>query len=109
MAVNSEFPQDLLIDDVITLTPVTHCKYLGVNIKNDGGWNMEINQRIRDGKQMVDCLNSIWWNQYIANKTKKRLRRCLVESVMVYGSELWVENKSKKKQGTGSQNGLPMM
>jgi hypothetical protein len=27
---------------------------------------------------------------------KKSLRRCLVEGVMMYGSELWVENKSKK-------------
>jgi hypothetical protein len=50
MVVNSEFPQDLLIDDLITLTPVTVCKYLGVGISNDGGWNMEINQRIRDVK-----------------------------------------------------------
>jgi hypothetical protein len=57
---------------------------------------MEMNQRIRDAKQMVGCLNSIWWDQYIANKTKKGLGRCLVESVMMYVSELWVENKSKK-------------
>jgi hypothetical protein len=42
MAANSEFPQDLIIEDLITITPVTHCKYLGVNISNDGGWNMEI-------------------------------------------------------------------
>jgi hypothetical protein len=55
---------------------------------------MEMNQRIRDKKRMVGCLNSIWWDQYIANKTKKRLQRCLVQSVMVYGSELWEENKS---------------
>jgi hypothetical protein len=33
MAVNSEFPRDLLIDDLITLTPETHCKYLGVSIR----------------------------------------------------------------------------
>jgi hypothetical protein len=37
MAVNSEFPRDLLIDDLITLTPATHCKHLGVSISNDGG------------------------------------------------------------------------
>jgi hypothetical protein len=55
---------------------------------------MGTNQRIRDAKRMVGCLNSIWWDQYIANKTKKRLGRCLVESVMMYGSELWVENSS---------------
>jgi hypothetical protein len=34
------------------------------------------------------------WDQYITNKTKKRLGRCLEESVMMYGSELWVANKS---------------
>jgi hypothetical protein len=97
IVVNSEFPQDLLTDDLITITPVTHCKYLGVSISNDGGWNMEINQRIRDTKRMVGCLNSIWWDQYIASKTKKRLGRCLVESVMMYGSQLWEENKRNKK------------
>jgi hypothetical protein len=43
-------------------------------------------QRIRDAKRMVGCLNSfIWWDQYIANKTKKRPGRCFVESVMMYG------------------------
>jgi hypothetical protein len=50
MAVKSEFPRDLLIDDIITVTPVTRCKYLGVSISNEGGLNMEINQRIRDAK-----------------------------------------------------------
>jgi hypothetical protein len=34
--------------------------------------------------------------EYIVKKTKKSLGRCLVEGVMMYGSELWVENKSKK-------------
>jgi hypothetical protein len=67
-----------------------------VSISGDGGWNMEINQRIRDGKLMVSCLNSIWWDQYIAKETKERLGRCLVESVVTYGSELWVKNKGKK-------------
>jgi hypothetical protein len=46
---------------------------------------------------MVGCLNSIWWDQYIVKKTKKGLERWLVESVMVYSSELWVDNRSKKK------------
>jgi hypothetical protein len=48
MAVNSEFPQDVIIEDLITITPVTHCKYLGVNISNDEGWNMEIKKRIKE-------------------------------------------------------------
>jgi hypothetical protein len=69
-----------------------------VSISNDGVWNMEINQRISDVKRMVGCLNSIWWHQYIAKKkTKKRLGRCSVESVMLYGSELWEENKRQKR------------
>jgi hypothetical protein len=68
-----------------------------VSISSDGGWNMEINQRIRDGKRMVGCLMSTWLDQYIANKTKETLGRCLVERVMMYGSELWVENKRKRK------------
>jgi hypothetical protein len=45
MAVNSEFLRDLLIDDLITLTPVTHCRYLAVSISNDGS-----KPRIRDAK-----------------------------------------------------------
>jgi hypothetical protein len=68
IAVNSEFPRDLLIDDLISSTPVTRCKYLGVSSSNDGGWNMEMNQRIRDAKRMVGCLNSIWWDQYMDKK-----------------------------------------
>jgi hypothetical protein len=96
MAENSEFPQDLLTDYLIALTPVTHCKYLGVSISDNWGWNMEINQRIRDGKRMVGCLNFIRCSQYIASKTMKMLGRCLVESVMMCCSEFWVENKSQK-------------
>jgi hypothetical protein len=68
VSVNGELPWDLLIDDLITLTPVIYCKYLGMSISNDGEWNMEINQIIRGGKRMVGCLNSIWWDQYITKK-----------------------------------------
>jgi hypothetical protein len=34
----------------------------------------------------------------IANKTKKRLGRCLVESVMTHGSKIWEENKIQKNK-----------
>jgi hypothetical protein len=46
---------------------------------DDGGWNMEINRRIGDGKRMVGCLNSIWWDEHVTNTTKERLGRCLVD------------------------------
>jgi hypothetical protein len=31
------------------------------------------NKRIRDAKQMVGHLNSIWWDQYITKKVRKGL------------------------------------
>jgi hypothetical protein len=40
---------------------------------------MEINRRIGDGKIMVGCLNSIWWDEHVTNTTKERLGRCLVD------------------------------
>jgi hypothetical protein len=48
-----------------------------------------------------------WWYQHIAKKTKKMLGRCLMESVMMYGSEIWAGNKKPEKQATDSRNGLP--
>jgi hypothetical protein len=47
---------------------------------------------------MVGCLNSVWWDQLVTNKTEGGLGRCLVETVMMYGSEMGVENKSQRNK-----------
>jgi hypothetical protein len=70
VAVNSEFPRDLLIDGIITLTPVTRYKYLGVSINRGGRRNVEISRRIRDVKRMVGCLNSDGINILLSKQRK---------------------------------------
>jgi hypothetical protein len=43
----------------------------------------------------INEIRCIFQSEFVC--TMKRLGRCLVESVMMYGSELWVKNKREKK------------
>jgi hypothetical protein len=49
---------------------------------------------------MVDCLTSTWWDQHIANRIETRLVRCLVDSVLMYGSNTGLGNGSQKNLQT---------
>ena len=88
LAVNSNACFEVFIDDNVQIQQVDKFKYLGATINNEGLGKEEIQTRIQKSKQVIGCLNSLWWDRKLSATTKKRLGRTLVESVLCYVSEL---------------------
>jgi hypothetical protein len=54
--------------------------------------NVEIENRINKGREVIGMLNSILWSSNILGKTKTLIYKSIVESIMLYGSETWTLN-----------------
>lgn len=77
---------------------VDQCKYLGVVLNKQANSNDEIRERITKGRKAIGALNSLLWEKEIRRETKKRIYKSIVESVMIYGAEVWdVSKKNKQK------------
>ena len=50
------------------------------------------------GKQIIGCLNSLWWDKNISLDTKKRLGKAIVESVACYGCEVWLLKAEEQRK-----------
>ncbi|XP_030746440.1 uncharacterized protein LOC115875175 [Sitophilus oryzae] len=88
--VNSEAAFEVLIIDDTQVTQVNpNFKYFGSIVTKQGIGEDEIKLRIQAGKRVVGCLNSLWWDQHLTLRTKKRLGQILVEYVVCYGCEVW--------------------
>ena len=68
-------------------------KYLGSIKTEDAYCSTDIRARIGMAKQRMTELNNIWRDENININLKLRLLRCLVWTVMVYGSEGWTLRK----------------
>ena len=71
------------------LENVTSFKYLGSIITSGGDSEKEIQARINAAKSCMGRLKIIWKSKDISMKTKIRLYRSLVLSVLCYGCESW--------------------
>ncbi|XP_030758447.1 uncharacterized protein LOC115884099 [Sitophilus oryzae] len=100
LVVNSEAAFEVLITDDTQVTQVNNFKYLGSIVTKQGIGEDEIKLRIQAGKRVVGCLNSLWWDQHLSLRTKKRLRQILVESVVCYGCEVWALTAEMKRRVT---------
>lgn len=98
LAVNSNACFEVFINDNVQIQQVDKFKYLGATINNEGLGKEEIQTRIQKSKQVIGCLNSLWWDRNLSATTKKRLGRTLVESVLCYGSELWTLSADAKRK-----------
>ena len=49
-------------------------------------------------RQIISCLNSLWWDKNISLETKKRLGKAMVESVACYGCEVWLLKREKQSK-----------
>jgi hypothetical protein len=97
-----DLPEDidnLALEEGIEINQVSHLKYLGTLIsKTDGIGKDEIKNRIEQSKKIISCLNSIWWDKHIRKDTKTYIGKVLVESVLLYGSEIWTLNEYYRKR-----------
>jgi hypothetical protein len=96
------------LEEGIEIKQVSHSKYLGTVINKTDGIGKDENKKRNRTKQkkLYHFLNSIWWDKHIQKDTKKYIGMVLVESVLLYGSEIWTLNKYYKKKITGCGNGL---
>ena len=72
-----------------TLEQVTSFKYLGSMITSDGTSDREVQSRINAATSCMARLKSIWKSKDITVKTKIRLYKALVLSILTYGCESW--------------------
>lgn len=73
-------------------------KYLGVTFNKKGDSRDEIQERVNKGRKAIRQLNSLLWSKTIRKSTKKRLYSTFVESVTLYGAEVWDLNKTYKNK-----------
>lgn len=73
-------------------------KYLGVTISGEGSSKKELSNRIGQAKQAIKKLNSILWTNNIKKQTKERIYEAIVESILLYRSEVWEITKRDKQR-----------
>jgi hypothetical protein len=75
---------------------VDHFKYLGSVITRDAYFTMEIKVRVAIAKEVFNRkISLLTWELNI--KLKKKLIRCYVWSIALYGSETWKLRKLERK------------
>ena len=71
------------------LQNVDNFTYLGSKISKEGDIMVELNTRIGKAIGALKKFNKIWKNKSISIKTKMKLYRANVVSVLIYGCETW--------------------
>lgn len=98
LVVNSNAQFDIILNNNHQVKQVNDFKYLGVTVDNNGIGKSEIKERIQKARKVVGALNSIWWDNNINKKNKKRIRQVMVETVLCYGSEIWTMREEDKRK-----------
>ena len=77
---------------------VTHFTYLGQEFTEDGKNEREIKRRIEISRTSFNRIKSLITSKKIHMKTKIRLMKCYVWSILLYGAETWTLNKSSTQR-----------
>lgn len=62
-------------------------------ISDAGQTEKEITKWVIQGRRAIKQLNSIVWGYQIIKNIKTRISKTLIESISIYGSEVWALNK----------------
>jgi len=92
MKMNTKQTQPIDIDG----TPVEEVEqfvYLGATVSHTGGTNEDIRKRLGHARNAYHKLKAIWKSSQIGRKTKMKLFRSNVLSVLLYGCETWKMTK----------------
>lgn len=90
--------KDLILDNNQKIVGCEEYTYLGVKIDSHGRCEKEIQSRITKGKKIIGALNPILWSKNITHKTKKLIYSSILESVILYGSEVWQINQQQERK-----------
>mgnify|MGYP006273469667 CR=1 FL=1 len=80
------------------LEEVDAFKYLGATLTKDGRSTTEIKTRLAMATSAMTKLNKIWRSNDISFKTKVKLFRSLVISILLYGCESWTMTAETTKR-----------
>jgi hypothetical protein len=81
-----------------TIEACMEFKYLGVTFTHTGSSHRDISNKIAQGKKAIQLLNSILWSKKVQKKTKKMLYSTVIESIGLYGAEIWEITEVNKKK-----------
>ena len=79
------------------LKQVQKFKYLGAVITSDGKCRTEIRNRIGQAKTTCQRMRNILFNTTLSMNVRKRVLKCYIEPILLYGSESWTIGKSAQK------------
>lgn len=77
---------------------VNKVKYLGAIITADGKTLEDVKSRIGQAKSAFNTMKNIFTNKEISIYLKKRLLKCYIEPILLYGSESWNLNEAIKRK-----------
>ena len=72
---------------------VTEFTYLGAKVTKDGNTEAEIKTTINKARGAFAALKNIWKTKMISKKTKKRIFKSNILSVLLYAAESWKVTK----------------
>ena len=74
---------------------VTSFTYLGSVISSDGSLDDELTTRIGKASGGFNAINNIWVNKGISLKTKVRIYKAAIITILTYGAEVWSPTSSQ--------------
>ena len=92
-----ESEMNVILDDK-RMEEVQKYRYLGTDVANDGRMHEEISHRITEARKAAGALGSLWKRRNICREAKVGMFEGIVEPSLMYGSEVWVLNKSERKK-----------
>lgn len=90
-------PGQLLVNQQPVIR-VSNYVYLGTNVNDRWDHSVEIRQRIEKARSAFTKMNNIFKSHSIPLKTKIRLLRCYVFTVLLYGVESWTLTEASTKK-----------
>ena len=82
----------------VQLEQIDHFKYLGSWIPSDGRSDMDIRCRIGQAKQAFIDMKNVLCARSLGLGVRKRLLKCYIWSVLLYGCESWTINKNMEQK-----------
>ena len=92
MKMNTNNSEPVIINNQ-HIEEVDEFTYLGSKVSTDGDSGKDVQARLAKANQAFGSLNAVWKSKQLRVKTKIRIFKSNVLSVLLYGSECWKMTK----------------
>ena len=80
------------------LERVTHFKYLGTSMEEEGGMETEITKRVGAGWRNWKKCSGVLCDRRVPVKLKGKVYKTVIRPAMLYGAEMWATTKRQEKR-----------